>query len=66
LSARWRRDLTRHARLVGVDATLGPVMEGAVRHHLDRFEKLLRQAGANGEIRDSGDLRRKAIASRIC
>lgn len=50
------------AELVGVDATLGPVMEGAVRHSLDRFEKLLRQAAANGEIRDSGDLKRKALA----
>jgi len=50
------------AELVGVDATLGPVMEGAVRHSLNRFESLLRQAAANGEIKDSGDLKRKALA----
>jgi TetR/AcrR family transcriptional repressor of nem operon len=50
------------AELVGVDATLGPVMEGAVRHSLTRFESLLRQAAANGEIGDSGDLKAKALA----
>lgn len=50
------------AELVGVDATLGPVMERAVRHSLDRLERLLRQAAANGEIKDSGDLKRKALA----
>lgn len=48
--------------LVGVDPTLGPVMEDAVRHSLNRFESLLRQAAANGEIRDSGDLKQKALA----
>jgi TetR/AcrR family transcriptional regulator, transcriptional repressor for nem operon len=50
------------AELVGVDATLGPVMEGAVRDRLDRLETLLRQAAANGEIRDAGDLKQKALA----
>lgn len=50
------------AELVGVDATLGPVMEDAVRHSLARFERLLRQAAANGEILDSGDLTWKALA----
>jgi TetR/AcrR family transcriptional repressor of nem operon len=50
------------AELVGVDATLGPVMEDAVRHSLDRLERLLRRAAANGEIEDTGDLKRKALA----
>lgn len=50
------------AELVGVDATIGPVLENAVRHSLDRFERLLRLAAANGEIRDTGDLRQRALA----
>lgn len=50
------------AELVGVDETLGPVMEAAVRHSLNRFENLLRQAAANGEIEDAGDLKQKALA----
>lgn len=50
------------AELVGVDVTLGPIMEGAVRRSLERFEKLLRQAAASGEIEDTGDLKQKALA----
>ena len=50
------------AELVGVDEALGPVLEKAVLHSLDRLESLLRQAAANGEIDDSGDLRQKALA----
>lgn len=48
--------------LVGVDPVLGPVMEQAVHGGLDRFEALLRQAAANGEIVDTGELRQKALA----
>ncbi|VAW73497.1 hypothetical protein MNBD_GAMMA15-779 [hydrothermal vent metagenome] len=50
------------AELVGVDETLGPVLEKAVLTSLDRLEHLLRQAVANGEIEDSGDIREKALA----
>jgi TetR/AcrR family transcriptional repressor of nem operon len=50
------------AELVGVDETLGPVLENAVLESLDLLERLLRQAAANGEIEDAGDLREKALA----
>ena len=50
------------AELVGVDDTLGPVLEKAVLGSLDRLERLLGQAAANGEIEDKGDLREKALA----
>lgn len=50
------------AELVGVDAELGPVLENAVLNSLDRLERLLRQAAANGEITDTGDLQQKALA----
>ena len=50
------------AELVGVDETLGPVLEQAVLTSLDRLEHLLRQAVANGEIEDNGDSRAKALA----
>lgn len=50
------------AELVGVDETLGPVLENAVLESLDRLERLLRQAAANGEIEEAGDLRDKALA----
>ncbi len=50
------------AELVGVDETLGPVLEKAILGSLDRLERLLGQAAANGEIEDKGDLREKALA----
>ncbi len=50
------------AELVGVDDTLGPVLEKAILGSLDRLERLLGQAAANGEIEDKGDLREKALA----
>jgi len=48
--------------LVGVDETLGPVLEKSILGSLDRLERLLGQAAANGEIEDKGDLRDKALA----
>ncbi len=48
--------------LVGIDETLGPVLEKVVLGILDRLERLLGQAAANGEIEDKGDLREKALA----
>jgi len=50
------------AELVGVDDTLGPVLEKAILGSLNRLENLLAQAAANGEIDDKGDLREKALA----
>lgn len=50
------------AELVGVDDTLGPVLEQALLQSLDRLERLLRRAAAKGEIEDAGDLREKALA----
>jgi len=50
------------AELVGVDETLGPVLENAILSSLDRLERLLNQAAANGEIEKDGDLRDKALA----
>lgn len=50
------------AELVGVDKTLGPVLETAVLESLDRLERLLRQAAVKGEIDDTGDLKGKALA----
>lgn len=50
------------AELVGVNESLGPMLERAVLGSLDRLEHLLRRAAANGEIEDRGDLREKALA----
>ncbi len=50
------------AELVGIDKTLGPVLEKAMLGSLDRLESLLYQAAANGEIENKGDLREKALA----
>ena len=50
------------AELVGADAALGPVLEDAMLKSLDRLERLLRRAAANGEIEDADDLREKALA----
>lgn len=50
------------AELVGVDETLGPVLEDALLQSIERLEHLLRQAAARGEIEESGDLREKALA----
>ena len=50
------------AELVGVDETLGPVIERAIRGSLERLERLLDQAAAKGEMEDRGDHRRKALA----
>ncbi|MHA1567727.1 MAG: TetR/AcrR family transcriptional regulator [Alphaproteobacteria bacterium] len=50
------------AELIGVNETLGPVLEDAVRGNIDRLEGLLRQAAAQGELEDGGDLRDKALA----
>ncbi len=50
------------AELVGVDETLGPILEKSILSSLDRLEHLLNQASANGEIEDKGDLREKALA----
>jgi len=50
------------AELVGVNDSLGPVLERAVLGSLERLEHLLRRAAANGEIEDRGDLRDKALA----
>ncbi len=50
------------AELVGVNETLGPLLERAVLRGFARFEHLLRQAAENGEIEDHGDLREKALA----
>lgn len=48
--------------LVGVDNTLGPVLENAILGSLNRLEHLLAQAVTKGEIEDKGDLREKALA----
>jgi TetR/AcrR family transcriptional repressor of nem operon len=50
------------AELVGVDETLGPVMENAVIGSLQRFEHLLELAVAQKEIADNGELYSKALA----
>ena len=50
------------AELVGVDETLGPILETAILNRLDRLERLLDQAAANGEIENRKDLREKALA----
>lgn len=50
------------AELVGVNESLGPMLERAVLGSLERLEHLLRRAAANGEIEDRGDLREKALA----
>ncbi len=50
------------AELVGVNETLGPMMERAVMDSIERLELLLRHAAINGEIEDHGDLREKALA----
>ncbi len=50
------------AELVGVDDTLGPVLERAVLGNIGRLEFLLRRAAENGEITDNGDLHEKALA----
>lgn len=50
------------AELVGVDETLGPVLENAFLGSIDRLERLLNQAVTNGEIEDRGDIRGKALA----
>jgi len=50
------------AELVGVDETLGPVLEKAILASLDRLEHLLVTAAQKGEIEDRGDLREKALA----
>lgn len=50
------------AELVGVDPELGPFLEKAMRAKLKLLEKLLRQAAANGEIEDDGNLKARALA----
>ena len=50
------------AEMVGVNESLGPMLERAVLGSLERLEHLLRRAAANGEIEDRGDLREKALA----
>ena len=50
------------AELVGVNESLGSMLERAVLGSLERLEHLLRRAAANGEIEDRGDLREKALA----
>ncbi|MFY0677556.1 MAG: TetR/AcrR family transcriptional regulator [Neptuniibacter sp.] len=47
--------------LVGVDETLGPVMENVVLNSVKRFEHLLRMAAAQGEIIDDCQLHHKAL-----
>lgn len=50
------------AELVGVDKTLGPVMESAVLDSIARFERLLQMAATRGEIKNDGQLHNKALA----
>lgn len=50
------------SELVGVDETLGPVLENTVRASIDRLEAVLETAAANGEIENDGHLREKALA----
>jgi TetR/AcrR family transcriptional repressor of nem operon len=50
------------AELVGVDEKLGPVIESAILHSFNRFEKLLEAASVKGEIIDDGQLRNKALS----
>jgi len=50
------------AELVGVDETLGPVMEKALKDSLRRFEHLLTVAVKQGEIPDSSNQREQALA----
>lgn len=50
------------SELVGVHETLGPMLQRAVLGSIERVETLLRQAAANGEIEDAGDIRDKALA----
>ena len=50
------------AELVGVNESLGGLLAGAVLGSAERMEGLLRQAAANGEIEDRGDLKDTAMA----
>ncbi|PIW27607.1 MAG: hypothetical protein COW30_09945 [Rhodospirillales bacterium CG15_BIG_FIL_POST_REV_8_21_14_020_66_15] len=50
------------AELIGVDADLGPILEGMARRGRDRFRALLRQAVKNGEIADADDMDETALA----
>jgi len=50
------------AELVGVDETLGPYMEEMIMGSIDRFERLVRQAAAQGEIPSTKNARGKALA----
>jgi len=48
--------------LVGVDETLGPVVQDRILHSLHRFERLLKVASVKGEIIDDGQLRDKSLS----
>lgn len=50
------------AELVGLNETLGGILEQAVLGSLARLEQLLTIAARNGEIEDTGDIREKALA----
>jgi TetR/AcrR family transcriptional repressor of nem operon len=50
------------SELVGVDETLGPLLENAVLNSLQRFESLLKVAANRGELIDDGLLHNKALA----
>jgi TetR/AcrR family transcriptional repressor of nem operon len=50
------------AEMSCVDVQLNPKVESMLMGRLDRLERLLHQAAANGEIEDKGDLREKALA----
>lgn len=50
------------SELVGVDETLGPVLENTIHSSIDRLEAVLETAAANGEIENDGHLHEKALA----
>ncbi len=50
------------AEMVGVDETIGPVLESAVVHTAQTLERLLQQAVCNGELKDANDIEEKALA----
>jgi len=62
LQARGCMAVNCMAELGGVNKQLSPKIESILLGRLDRLERLLRQAAANGEIEDKGDLREKALA----
>ncbi|VAW77078.1 hypothetical protein MNBD_GAMMA13-1122 [hydrothermal vent metagenome] len=56
------KKIFRESELVGIDETLGPVLENTIHASIDRLEAVLKTAAANGAIKNDGHLREKALA----